>query len=89
VAALLSEARAGLAAEGRARQDALLDAFGLPRRMPATRVTALLAAMAQDKKRGARGVRWVLTPKVGHASVPHPIDSRLVRAALREFGAQG
>jgi 3-dehydroquinate synthase len=89
VAALLSEARAGLAAEGRARQDALLDAFGLPRRMPATRVTALLAAMAQDKKRGAHGVRWVLTPKVGHASVPHPIDSRLVRAALREFGAQG
>ncbi|HYM80261.1 MAG TPA: 3-dehydroquinate synthase [Candidatus Limnocylindria bacterium] len=85
-AAWLSVRRAGLDPAARTRQDALLDAFALPRRMPPTPLAALLVAMAHDKKRGSQ-VRWVLTPRVGHASVPHPVDSRLVKAALLEVGA--
>jgi len=60
--------------------------------------------MRVDKKRGASrtrarsraarrvtmpDVRWVLTPRVGHASVPRLMSGRLVRAALLEAGARG
>jgi 3-dehydroquinate synthase len=87
VAARLSEREGGLAAAARARLEALLDALHLPRTMPPTPLAEILAAMRHDKKRGASGVRWVLTPRIGHASVPRLISGRLVRAALREAGA--
>ena len=86
-AARLSRQVAGLSAGDHARVIRLLDRLGLPRRMPATRVARLEAAMRLDKKR-ARQVRWVLTPRIGHASVPRPIDRRLVRAALLDVGAK-
>ncbi len=50
---------------------------------------ALLAAMANDKKSAKGSVRWVLTPKIGVASVPRAIDHSLVRAALLHAGARG
>ncbi|HEY6866211.1 MAG TPA: 3-dehydroquinate synthase [Candidatus Eisenbacteria bacterium] len=87
-AAALSVEVAGLPAAARARQDALLDRLGLPRRMPATPIERLLAAIAHDKKRAARGARWVLTTRVGHASVPRLISGRLVRSALLQAGAE-
>ena len=86
--ASISVRAAGLAEQTRARQDALLDSLGLPRRMRATPVAALLDAMRHDKKRDVVSVRWVLTPRMGHASVPRPIDVRLVRAALIAVGAR-
>jgi len=88
VAAELSVRAAGLDPAARERQDAMLDALGLPRRMPPTPIPRLLDAMRQDKKRNARGVRWVLTPRVGHASVPRLISGRLVQAVLLEAGAR-
>jgi len=88
VAAAISVAEAGLAGSARVRLDALLDSLGLPARMPRTRVATLLAAMRLDKKRSASGVRWVLTPRVGHASVPRLISGRLVRSALLQAGAE-
>jgi 3-dehydroquinate synthase len=88
VAAALSARAARLGASERARLEALLDGFGLPRRMPPVGIDALFAAIARDKKRGPAGVRWVLTPRIGHASVPRPVDRRVVRAALLEAGAR-
>jgi 3-dehydroquinate synthase len=88
VAAALSVRTAGLDPAARARLEAVLDRLGLPRRMPPVPLRALLAAMAHDKKRGRAGVRWVLTPTMGHASVPRLIEGRLVRAALLEAGAR-
>lgn len=88
VAGRLSVEVARLPARQLERQDELLDAFGLPRRIPRTPIFGLMSAMALDKKRRGGEIRWVLTPRVGHASVPHPVDSRLVRATLRDFGAQ-
>ncbi len=87
-AAALSERMAGLPAGERARLVALLDAIGLPKRMPPIRLARLAAHMARDKKRAPRGVRWVLTPRMGSASVPRLISGRLVRAVLLEVGAR-
>jgi len=86
-AARLSERRAGLAASHRARLEDLLDALHLPRAMPSTPVARLHGAMRHDKKR-SRMVRWVLTPQIGHASVPRPIERRLVEAVMLEVGAR-
>jgi hypothetical protein len=46
----------------------------------------LEAAIARDKKARAGAVRWVLTPKIGSASVPRSIAPRIVRAAWVEAG---
>ena len=35
-----------------------------------------------------REVRWVLTPRIGHASVPRLVSGRLLRAVLIEAGAR-
>jgi 3-dehydroquinate synthase len=88
IAAALSVRAAGLDPGAAARLAATLDRLGLPKRMPPLRIAALERAMARDKKRSARGVRWVLTPQVGHASVPRLISTRLVRTALRDAGAR-
>lgn len=86
-ASALSCRVAGLSPEAAARQDALLDALGLPRRLPDVPLARVFDAMARDKKRDARGVRWVLTTRIGHASVPRLIPQGLVRAACRDIGA--
>ena len=78
---------AGLPERHRARLEGLLDRLRLPSRMPPIRVGRLHEAMQHDKKR-AHAVRWVLTPRMGHASVPRPIDRRLVQAAMLEVGAR-
>ena len=88
-AGVLSVGLAGLSETGRARQDALLDRLGLPARMPrGTPLAKLLVALRHDKKRGSTGPRWVLTTRVGHASVPRLISGRLVRSALLQAGAE-
>jgi 3-dehydroquinate synthase len=86
-AAWLSVRAAGLAPESHVRLEAALDHLGLPVRMPRVGVDRLLKAMAQDKKRARGEVRWVLTPRIGDASVPRAVESRLVRAALALAGA--
>ena len=88
VAARLSVESAGLALPDHDRIIAVLEALRLPRRIPGLRVDALLAAMQRDKKGRNGNIRWVLTPQLGHASVPRLIPSRLVRAALIEAGAR-
>lgn len=87
VATALSVREAGLRLEDRVRLEVLLDLFGLPWRLPPVPVASLLAAMRRDKKRSGGRVRWVLTPRMGHASVPRLISGRLVRTALLEAGA--
>lgn len=87
-AAWLSVRVAGLAPESHIRLEAALDHLRLPVRMPALPLARLLAAMRQDKKRARGAVRWVLTPRIGDASVPRAVESRLVRAALVVSGAR-
>ncbi len=89
VATALSASVAGLRLEDRVRVEVLLDLFGLPWKVPPVPVGRLLAAMRSDKKRSGRMTRWVLTPRMGHASVPRLVSGRLVRVALLEAGAVG
>jgi len=88
VAAGLSVRFAGLPPAARRRQDALLDSLRLPGRIPGTPLAKLLDAMSRDKKRRDGKIRWVLTPRMGHASVPRLISARWVEAALIEAGAR-
>jgi 3-dehydroquinate synthase len=88
VAARLSVELDGLRERDRERLEALLDELRLPRRLPRVSVARIEQAMRLDKKRRGREVRWVLTPRVGFASVPRSIAGRLVRAALQEVGAR-
>ena len=89
VAAALSVSEAGLRVEDQVRLEVLLDLLGLPCRLPPVPVARLLAAMGLDKKRSGGRVRWVLTPQVGHASVPRLVSGRRIRAALLVAGAVG
>ncbi len=86
-AAALSVRFAGLAPETRARLETLLDHWRLPRRIPGLSVDAIERALRLDKKGTASRTRWVLTPRLGHASVPRLISTRVVRTALLEAGA--
>lgn len=88
VAGSLSERLAGLAPSDRERQDRLLARLGLDLRFPKVNVGTILDAMSRDKKRRDGAVRWVLTPRMGHASVPRSIPGRIVMAALLEAGAR-
>jgi 3-dehydroquinate synthase len=87
-AAWLSVRVAGLKPESHIRLEAALDHLGLPIRMPPLALPRVLKAMRQDKKRAGATTRWVLTPRIGDASVPRAVDSRLVRAALELSGAR-
>lgn len=88
-AAELSAEAAGLAPESRVRLEAMLDHVGLPIRMPPLPLRGLFDAMGRDKKRRRGEVRWVLTPRIGDASVPRAVPYPLVRAALLHAGARG
>jgi 3-dehydroquinate synthase len=87
VSTAISVRECGLRVEDRIRLEALLDLFGLPARLPAVASAHIVEAMQADKKRRGGRVRWILTPQVGHASVPRLISGRLVRSALREYGS--
>ena len=87
-AAWLSVRQVGLAPESHVRLEAALDHLGLPVEMPSLPLPRLLAAMRNDKKRARGESRWVLTPRIGDASVPRAVESRLVRAALALSGAR-
>jgi 3-dehydroquinate synthase len=88
VAARLSVRIAGLDPAAARHLEHLLAALGLPRRLTRVRAVALERAMRHDKKRDTQVTRWVLTPRMGHASVPRPISTRLVRATLLDVGAR-
>ncbi len=88
MAARLSVREAGLPEKDALRMERLLNAFRLPGRIPGLPVDRLIAAMGHDKKRRNGSVRWVLTPRVGHASVPRLITGRTLEAVLLELGAR-
>jgi 3-dehydroquinate synthase len=87
-AAWLSVRVVRLAPESHVRLEAALDHLALPVQMPPLALARLHNAMAQDKKRAQGTLRWVLTPRIGDASVPRAVESRLVRAALVVAGAR-
>jgi 3-dehydroquinate synthase len=66
----------------------LLDDYGLPTALPRRMATAtLLRAMGRDKKRGAKGLRWVLLERIGRPVVREDVPWDVVRRAVERFVA--
>lgn len=63
----------------------LLARLGLPTTCPPLVIKKLLEAMGKDKKRGARGVQWVLLEGVGRARIVDSIPVEIVKSELERF----
>lgn len=90
---MVAEAR--IAAElGRAdralveRIEAVLAAWGLPVRSPPFAAAAIWEAMAHDKKRRGRSLRFALPHDIGRVEIVENIPPVLVKSVLRSMGAQ-
>jgi len=88
VAVELSVEQGSLPPAEAARVAALMDRLRLSKDMPGVPVARLVGYMRTDKKSRNGKIRWVLTPRLGHASVPRLIPGRRVEAALLEAGAR-
>ncbi|OGO47670.1 MAG: 3-dehydroquinate synthase [Chloroflexi bacterium RBG_16_64_32] len=73
-----------LSADVEQRQRDLLERFGLPTRAEGVDRTAVLAAMALDKKVRAGAVRWVLLEDVGRTVLRDDVPQVVVEDALGE-----
>jgi 3-dehydroquinate synthetase len=70
------------------RIEAALAAWGLPVRSPPCDVDALYAAMAHDKKKRGKTLRWVLPREIGAVEIAEEVPSAVVRAVLCDLGAR-
>ena len=68
--------------------EAALAAWGLPVRCPPHDVDTIWAAMAHDKKRRGRVLRWVLPRAIGQVEISEDVPQHVVRAVLLEMGAR-
>ncbi len=66
---------------------AVLAGWGLPVRCPPFRADAIWAAMAHDKKRRGRTLRWVLPRAIGYVDIFPDVPPEVVLAALQRAGA--
>jgi 3-dehydroquinate synthase len=70
------------------RIEPVLAAWGLPVRCPPFDVDAIWEAMAHDKKRRGRDLRWVLPHAIGHVEITAGVPPALARSVLRDLGAR-
>jgi 3-dehydroquinate synthase len=87
-AARLGEAMGASEPGTAARLESLLQAFGLPTVPGRVRLPVLLRALERDKKRGARGLRWVVLERIGRAVVREDIPWEAARAAIHGFAGR-
>jgi 3-dehydroquinate synthase len=69
------------------RIESSLSAWGLPIRCPSVPFPALWDAMAHDKKRRGRSLRWVLPQEIGNVTINHQVPRELVQQVLVDMGA--
>jgi len=75
----------GRAAEGlTARTKKLLEILGLPVRVDGYDVDQVHDAMAHDKKRGGKGLRFIIPEGIGKVAIIDDPGADLVKAALRQ-----
>ena len=70
------------------RIEAALAAWGLPVRCPPFGASAIWEAMAHDKKRRGRGLRWVLPRAIGEVEIVEDVPQEKVKSVLRDLGAR-
>jgi len=69
------------------RIEAVLSAWGLPVRCPSIEADAIREAMAHDKKRRGRRLRWVLPRAIGQVEMVEDVPQETVKSVLRGLGA--
>ncbi|MCZ6794338.1 MAG: 3-dehydroquinate synthase [Planctomycetota bacterium] len=67
------------------RLERLLEGFGLPVALRTGDASRILSAMSRDKKRGPRGLRWVLLQELGRAETVEGVRTDRVSRELRKF----
>jgi 3-dehydroquinate synthase len=70
------------------RIERVLSGYDLPVRCPPVEADAILAAMAHDKKKQGRALRWVLPRAVGEVEITPDVPLPVVRSVLCGMGAQ-
>jgi shikimate kinase/3-dehydroquinate synthase len=70
------------------RIEGVLAAWGLPVACPPLEADGIWEAMAHDKKRRGRALRWVLPRAVGEVEIVEDVPSEAVKPVLREMGAR-
>jgi shikimate kinase/3-dehydroquinate synthase len=69
------------------RIEALLAVWELPVRCPPFDADAIWEAMAHDKKRQGRSLRWVLPRAIGEVEITDDVPPETVKSVLRDLGA--
>jgi 3-dehydroquinate synthase len=67
---------------------AALAARGLPVRCPPFAAEDIWAALAHDKKRQGRGLRWVLPRAIGEVEITEDVPPEIVKSVLHALGAR-
>lgn len=67
--------------------ESLLTGWKLPVRCPPYKVDAIFEAMAHDKKKRGKSLRWVLPRAVGEVEIVENVPEEIVRSVLLEMGA--
>jgi len=70
------------------RIETLLSAWDLPVRYPPFAANALWEAMAHDKKRRGRSLRWVLPRAIGEVEITEDVPREAVISVLHHLGAK-
>jgi 3-dehydroquinate synthase len=84
VAAAVGVAHGVTPPELRARQNTLIERFGLPLRAPSLSFDRVLSALALDKKVRGKRNRWILLEAAGQPTIRDDVPSELVERTLRE-----
>jgi shikimate kinase/3-dehydroquinate synthase len=69
------------------RIEAVLAAWGLPMMCPPYQADAILEAMAHDKKKRGRTLRWVLPRQIGAVEIVEDVPQEVVLTTMRDLGA--
>ena len=70
------------------RLERVLSRHGLPVRCPPLEADVILAAMAHDKKKQGRALRWVLPRAIGDVEITADVPPQVVRSVLCGMGAR-
>jgi len=70
------------------RTETVLAGWGLPTRCPPFDADDIWAAMAHDKKRRGKTLRWALPRAIGQVEIVEAVPRDIVMAVLRDMGAE-
>jgi 3-dehydroquinate synthetase len=70
------------------RIETVMQAWGLPARCPPLDPDAIWEAMAHDKKKRGRSLRWALPRAIGEVEIVEDVSSKVVKGVLCGLGAK-